>query len=208
MKKIFLIFLLVVPCFLYSQEQVPETFSDGEYNHPGVSLGVGVTRENYIYNSGLARGKWGVELTGFGNMGYFSFEGAIGLNFQFKDSDIQENTIIEDPIVDISNISISYALYLNLMQGTMIQPKFGLSVGANVLSLSYLTKDKHNKVIDDNYLGIGGYISAVSKLEIFTSKNGSSIYLKGEYKLLNTNYPKPPFDLKNNFTLSLGISIF
>ncbi len=212
MKKIFLIFLLVIPCFLYSQEQVPETFSDGKSIDSGATFAFGVIRENYTYNSGFNKSEWGLWWGILKNKAYLSSGYFAG--FFYQPTKKIENEVlnnidmydIDKPIADIGKLFASYDCYLNLLQGFMVQPRIGVSVSGNLLLLEYLNSKEN--VPDNVYwgLGVGGHMSVVSRLDIYTSAT-LAIFLKGEYRFLSLNYPNTPYKLKNNFTMSLGISI-
>ncbi len=208
MRKVIFMGIFIIPYLLYSQDQVPEKFPDGKSYHSGFELSAGFTYENYIYET-LSKSELGIELSLYENKGYFSHGGTIELSWSVDEekSDAEKNVDIANigtPITNINNLSVSYDVYLNLFRGFCFQPKIGLLARGNLLWLYSLNENKEDLETHKVSNVILGNISAVSRVEIFTSSQ-FSFYLKGEYELFN--YPKLPFNLKNNFTLGLGLSI-
>lgn len=220
MKKVILIALLIIPCFLYSQEQVPETFSDGKSFRPTISLvldgGFGKTTHNYNSSS---IGSYKVNsiaesgnLTFLVNNGFLSY----GLIYSWLSYDYlnheAENYFIEEK--NLINIKKQYRFGveadLNLIRRTIIQPKIGLGIGYSRLKFEHTDNSYINSVSEPVYSKEyynNLYISAIVKLQVYFL-HGWFFYFKGETdinKYIIRN--KLPYELNHSPIISFGIGI-
>lgn len=165
MKKILLIGLFLIPYFLYSQEQVPETFTDGKSTHNVLgTLEIEFPYNNYIYNH-KSTNIWGLGVNIFGNVGRFAF----GMNFT-NSRQIEGENEKKKMVNEISNMKafkVSIETYFIPIRGTIIQPKLGLAGGLNSLKFSYNKMKEDQSITIEDCSGRELFLSAIGRLDVF-----------------------------------------
>lgn len=166
-----------------------------------MSFDIEIPYGNYVYRHRVAN-VLGLGGSLFGNVGHFSF----GVNSTSSEQIKGENDrkAWGEEISNMKAYKISVETYFIPIRGTIIQPKLGLAGGMTWLSFSYnrFEEDKPNSV--EKISGGESYLSAIGRLDVYIAI-GYSLYVKGEYRLLNKSNGLPD-NLNNNYTISIGFS--